>query len=173
MILGLCLVPLAQAYRWRGGSVWGNISSNGGYWDNAQWNDLRGAAPVPTPPSPAWLSAWNKVASLVAIAPDNRLVVSWPNLKLREPNTTVSVGKMKVRPTLSWPAERGALYTAMIVDGGIERVLPKVYLHWLVTDIPGNAVEKGNEVMEYVTPSRWRLTLRAASSRTLSSPPTQ
>jgi hypothetical protein len=40
----------------------------------------------------------------------------------------------------------------MIVDGGIERVLPKVYLHWMVTDIPANTVEKGNEVMEYVTP---------------------
>ena len=38
------------------------------------------------------------------------------------------------------------------MDGGIQRVLPKVYLHWMVTDIPGNAVEKGNEVMEYVTP---------------------
>ena len=152
LLLAICAIPLVQAYRWRGGSVWGNISRSGGYWDNARWGDAPGGAPVPTPPSPAWLAAWSEVASLVAVAPANQLVVKWPNLELREPNTTVSTGKMKVRPSLSWPAEQGALYTVMIVDGGIERVLPKVYLHWMVTDIPGNAVEKGNEVMEYVTP---------------------
>ena len=53
---------------------------------------------------------------------------------------------------MTWPSEPGALYTVMVIDAGIQRVLPKVYMHWMVTNIPGNSVELGNEVMEYVTP---------------------
>ena len=111
-------------------------------------------ASTPATPStdPAWVSSWEEVASLVTAAPLHRLDVNWPHLEIRQPNTSVSVGAMKVRPSLSWPAETGALYTAIIVDGGIQSILPKVYLHWMVTDIPANTVEKGNEVMEYVTP---------------------
>ena len=59
---------------------------------------------------------------------------------------------MGKRPTLYWPSERGQLYTVMIIDGGIKQVLPKGYMHWMVTNIPGNFVERGNEVMQYVTP---------------------
>merc|ERR1711953_1662641 len=36
----------------------------------------------------------------------------------------------------------------------VDRVVgeaPKVYMHWMVTNIPGTSVELGNEVMEYVT----------------------
>ena len=40
----------------------------------------------------------------------------------------------------------------MIVDGGIERLLPKTYLHWLVMNVPGDKVEEGVEVFQYVTP---------------------
>ena len=31
----------------------------------------------------------------------------------------------------------------MIVDGGIERLLPETYLHWLVMNVPGDKVEEG------------------------------
>ena len=40
----------------------------------------------------------------------------------------------------------------MIVDGGIERLLPETYLHWLVMNVPGDKVEEGVEVFQYVTP---------------------
>ena len=40
----------------------------------------------------------------------------------------------------------------MIVDNGIVRLLPQQYFHWLVVNVPGTAVSKGNEVMDYVTP---------------------
>ena len=40
----------------------------------------------------------------------------------------------------------------MIVDNGIQRVLPKGYIHWMVVNIPGNNIPLGNEVMDYVTP---------------------
>ena len=40
----------------------------------------------------------------------------------------------------------------MIVDGGIKRLLPDTYLHWLVMNVPGEKVEEGIEVFQYVTP---------------------
>ena len=103
--------------------------------------------------NPGWVSDWEEVGELVGEAPPQRLLIDWPNnVQVVQPNTTTSVGWMKERPKLTWPADPGALYTVMLLDGGIQRVLPKVYLHWMVTNIPGNSVELGTEVMEYVTP---------------------
>merc|ERR1712158_259884 len=94
-----------------------------------------------------------EVGEVVGEAPPQRLMIDWPNnVQIVEPNVTTSVGLMTTRPRLTWPAEPGAVYTVMVIDAGIQRVLPKVYLHWMVTNIPGNSVEMGNEVMEYVTP---------------------
>ena len=55
---------------------------------------------------------------------------------------------------MSWPIdeEGGALYTVLLVDNGIEQLLPAQFVHWLVTNIPGNAIERGMEMVEYVTP---------------------
>ena len=103
--------------------------------------------------NPGWVSDWEEVGELVGEAPPQRLLIDWPNnVQVVQPNTTTSVGWMRERPKLTWPADPGALYTVMLLDGGIQRVLPKVYLHWMVTNIPGNSVELGTEVMEYVTP---------------------
>merc|ERR1711994_480032 len=117
-----------------------------------QWRFLN--LPFPNnQPNPGWLDAWEEVGEVVGQAPSQRLMIDWPNnVQIVEPNATTSVGLMTTRPRLTWPAEPGALYTVMVIDAGIQRVLPKVYLHWMVTNIPGNSVEMGNEVMEYVTP---------------------
>ena len=70
-----------------------------------------------------------------------------------------------------WPTEKGALYSVIIVDVNIERVLPKGFFHWAVINIPGNRIEDGNEVrnckfftfictlqvMEYVPPFHFKL----------------
>merc|ERR1711997_1341446 len=97
-----------------------------------QWRFL----PFPNnQPNPGWLDAWEEVGEVVGQAPPERLMIKWPNnVQIVEPNATTSVGLMTTRPRLTWPAEPGALYTVM------------------VTNIPGNSVEMGNEVMEYVTP---------------------
>merc|ERR1712226_219319 len=117
-----------------------------------QWRFLN--LPFPNnQPNPGWLDAWEQVGEVVGDAPPQRLMIDWPNnVQIVEPNATTSVGLMTTRPRLTWPAEPGALYTVMVIGAGIQRVLPKVYLHWMVINIPGNSVELGNEVMEYVTP---------------------
>ena len=40
----------------------------------------------------------------------------------------------------------------MLLDAGISRLLPKMYVHWMMTNIPGNNINNGVQVMRYVTP---------------------
>jgi len=140
------------SWGWNSGSAYAFLQQQGLQARLPQWRFLN--LPFPNNPSnPGWLDAWEEVGEVVGEAPPQRLMLDWPNnVQIVEPNVTTSVGLMTTRPRLTWPAEAGALYTVMVIDAGIQRVLPKVYLHWMVTNIPGNSVELGNEVMEYVTP---------------------
>ena len=102
--------------------------------------------------SPEWAQQWENVADVVPNAPPQKVFVEWPNKVRVEPNATISTGLNLGRPRLIWDAEPGALYTVMILDGWSDRVLPKTILFWVVTNIVGNAVDQGNEVIEYLTP---------------------
>merc|ERR1712088_70679 len=137
---------------WNSGSAYALLQQNGLQTQLPRWRFLN--LPFPNnPPNPGWLSAWEEVDQVVGEAPPQRLMINWANnVEIVEPNATTSVGLMTNRPRLTWPSEPGALYTVMVIDAGIQRVLPKVYMHWMVTNIPGNSVELGNGVMEYVTP---------------------
>ena len=68
------------------------------------------------------------------------------------PNDSTTSGLLTFPPIVSWPSEPDALYTVIIVDNGIERVLPKQYFHWMVINIPGNNIHEGVEVIDYLTP---------------------
>merc|ERR1712088_1070438 len=140
------------SWGWNTGSAYAFLQHQGLQARLPQWRFLN--LPFPNnPPNPGWLSAWEEVDQVVGEAPPQRLMINWANnVEIVEPNATTSVGLMTNRPRLTWPSEPGALYTVMVIDAGIQRVLPKVYMHWMVTNIPGNSVELGNEVMEYVTP---------------------
>merc|ERR1712209_82132 len=137
---------------WNSGSAFAFLQQNGLQTQLPRWRFLN--LPFPNnPPNPGWSSAWEEVDQVVGEAPPQRLMINWANnVEIVEPNATTSVGLMTNRPRLTWPSEPGALYTVMVIDAGIQRVLPKVYMHWMVANIPGNSVELGNEVMEYVTP---------------------
>ena len=43
----------------------------------------------------------------------------------------------------------------MIVDGGIERLLPKTYLHWLVMNVPGSKVADSHVGFVTILLPRW------------------
>jgi len=93
------------------------------------------------------------VSKVFSPAPPAKLDVKWSNSQLVQPGDTVPVTVMTSRPSnLRWTSERGALYTLMLLDAGISRLLPKMYVHWMVTNIPGTNIKWGTEVMEYVTP---------------------
>ena len=44
------------------------------------------------------------------------------------------------------------LYSVIIVDTGIAALQGAQYFHWGVTNIPGNDIGAGAEVMEYIPP---------------------
>ena len=58
--------------------------------------------------------------------PATKAELRWAESRAVEPGDVIPVNVMTNAPTsLTWPAERGALYTVMLLDAGIERVLPK------------------------------------------------
>ena len=40
----------------------------------------------------------------------------------------------------------------ILADAGIARLGEQQALHWMVTNIPGNAISEGSEVIQYLTP---------------------
>lgn len=60
---------------------------------------------------------------------------------------------MKEKPTLTWRAEEDAFYTLLFVDPDApSRANPRnrEFRHWLVMNIPGSAVDQGDEVIEFI-----------------------
>ncbi|CAH1250899.1 PEBP1 [Branchiostoma lanceolatum] len=73
----------------------------------------------------------------------------------------VSLGKTltptdtKNEPKVTWPAEDGQLYTlAMLDPDSPSRADPRYgqWKHWLVGNIPGNDVRRGDVISEYISP---------------------
>ena len=67
---------------------------------------------------------------------------------------TMLTGQMEDRPEVGWEAGPGELYTVMILDEGISSLNGKQYVHWLVTNVPGDGSDKEGitEMMRYVEP---------------------
>ena len=71
------------------------------------------------------------------------------------PNDMVTTEDMYARPTMKWDFEQGALYTIMLIDFGIERLMGQQYFHWLVANEPNwNSINsgQGDEVMRNFLP---------------------
>jgi len=104
-------------------------------------------------PTSEWIQQWEQVEDVVPQAPPQKLFVEWPNNVRVQPNQTISTGLSVERPRLVWGSEPGAFYTIMFFDGWSDRVIPEgTAMFWIVTNIPGNSVKDGNEVIEYLTP---------------------
>lgn len=60
--------------------------------------------------------------------------------------------KVKDIPTLKWDAEEGAYYTVMMVDPDAPSRANPIFefRHWLVMNVPGTEIEKGDAITEYV-----------------------
>ncbi|XP_011352257.1 protein D2 isoform X3 [Ooceraea biroi] len=93
------------------------------------------------------------VPDVIEKAPSALLNVSYPN------NIKVEIGKVltptlvKDQPTVQWDAEANALYTLCMTDPDApSRENPKFreWHHWLVGNIPGSDVSKGEVLSEYV-----------------------
>ena len=68
---------------------------------------------------PGWDDDWEKVSSVFSPSPPSKLDIKWENSRLVRPGDRIPVTVMEERPTqLRWTAERGALYTVMLMDAG-------------------------------------------------------
>ena len=89
-----------------------------------------------------------EVPNKLAQVPPAPLYMSFSGRRVL-PNNTIPTEDMMSRPNLRWEAERGALYTIVLVDNGIERLEGQQYFHWLVSNVPnGYSVASGDEVRE-------------------------
>lgn len=61
--------------------------------------------------------------------------------------------QVKDKPTLTWEADENAYYTLIFVDPDApSRANPRnrEFRHWLVMNIPGSAVDQGDEVIGFI-----------------------
>ncbi|KAJ8926873.1 hypothetical protein NQ314_020724 [Rhamnusium bicolor] len=93
------------------------------------------------------------VPDVVDIAPELVAEVTYPSGVKVELGNILTPTQVKDVPTIKWEAESNALYTVCMTDPDApSRKEPKFreWHHWLVGNIPGNDVAKGEVLSEYV-----------------------
>merc|ERR1712233_70401 len=88
------------------------------------------------------------VPEKLASAPDSPMKVFWENEILFRQNQTVDPADIQTRPEVIFPEmfDSNSLNTIMIVDFGAE------IMHWMVSNVPGGDISRGDENIEYLTP---------------------
>lgn len=90
---------------------------------------------------------------VVDVIPAQVIRVKYGDLEVNMGNT-LTPAQVKDPPTsVSWPVEEGALYTLLMTDPDAPcRAEPKLreWHHWIVVNIPGCDISKGNVKMEYM-----------------------
>ncbi|XP_064550189.1 protein D2 [Drosophila montana] len=97
---------------------------------------------------------WHQVVpDVISEPPTDLLRVSYDNRLLVKDGDIVTPTQVKNKPVVEWKAEPDAYYTLMMVDPDApSRAEPKLreFKHWLVINIPGNDVAKGDALADYV-----------------------
>ena len=156
-------------------SSYNNYNSINSYNNHNSYSSYGQTRPTAPSPSPAWAEV---VPSRLASVPGQVASIRWgDNIRLlhfltymlRTPlcvwcvrwgkftpgvGDTMLTGQMEDRPEVGWEAGPGELYTVMILDEGISFLNGKQYVHWLVTNVPGDGSNKDGitEMMRYVEP---------------------
>ncbi|CAG5049621.1 unnamed protein product [Parnassius apollo] len=93
------------------------------------------------------------VSDVVPVAPTALLKVTYPSgVEVKEGNELTPT-QVKDQPTVSWDAEQNAFYTVAMTDPDApSRKEPKFreWHHWLVGNVPGSDVSKGDVLSAYV-----------------------
>jgi len=114
--------------------------------------------------SEAWKSD-GIVPNFLRKVPEYPLYVSFGDIVV-EPNTAMDTSQMQMKPTLSWVNQASDLYTVIIED--IDIINPPIkYNHWLVTNIPGEDVYNGDQVLEYIPSFHFDITAEGQLDTTL------
>ncbi|OQR69769.1 phosphatidylethanolamine-binding proteinF40A3.3-like [Tropilaelaps mercedesae] len=93
------------------------------------------------------------VPDVLAVAPKGNVKVDYGNGVQLHLGNTLTPTQVKSKPTsITWVTEKGAIYTLVMVDPDApSRTNPTLrnVKHWLVVNIPGTDIEKGEEIAGY------------------------
>jgi len=94
------------------------------------------------------------VPDIIDTVPPNTIEVKYVTGAEAKAGNELTPTQVKDIPTtITWAAEEGALYTLVLTDPDApSRQQPKYreWHHWLVVNIPGNELAKGDTLSEYV-----------------------
>ncbi|XP_046867383.1 protein D2-like [Drosophila willistoni] len=93
------------------------------------------------------------VPDVIAEAPNQFLQVTYANGLIVKDGIELTPTQVQDKPKVEWEAEPDSFYTLLLTDPDApSRKEPKFreWHHWLVGNIPGNQIEKGEELSGYV-----------------------
>lgn len=93
------------------------------------------------------------VPDVIDVAPKDIIKVTYPSGKSAESGNKLTPTQVKDQPTVEWKADPNVFYTLVMTDPDApSRQTPtyREWHHWLVGNIPGNDVSKGEVLSEYV-----------------------
>ncbi|KAF0991114.1 hypothetical protein HZS_4891 [Henneguya salminicola] len=93
-----------------------------------------------------------QLTDVVDIVPDKEVIVTYGVHKV-DHGKELTPTQVKEKPHVTWDAEEGKLYTLIMTDPDApSRNDPKYreWFHWVVVNIPGNDVSKGEECYGYI-----------------------
>lgn len=93
------------------------------------------------------------VPNSLLVAPRQKVEVSYPSGVVVNFGNELTPTQVKDKPSVSWEAEDGAYYSLVMMDPDApsrENPINGEYRHWLVMNIPGNRVDEGDVVTDFV-----------------------
>ncbi|KAI6177269.1 hypothetical protein M3Y97_00888500 [Aphelenchoides bicaudatus] len=93
------------------------------------------------------------VPDVIPVAPQKLVKVTFDSGVEASLGNVLTPTQVQNKPKVSWEAENGALYTLVKTDPDApSRKEPKFreWHHWLISNIPGNDLEKGDTLSAYV-----------------------
>ncbi|XP_055849021.1 phosphatidylethanolamine-binding protein homolog F40A3.3-like [Episyrphus balteatus] len=88
------------------------------------------------------------VPEIIDVPPIQVLKVTYPSGVTVDNGNDLTPTQVKDQPSVMWDADENALYTLMLVAPDVPEKI-KDALHWLVVNIPGNDLSKGQSVMDF------------------------
>ncbi|CAK1590512.1 unnamed protein product [Parnassius mnemosyne] len=87
------------------------------------------------------------VPDVVPVAPTSLLKITYPSGVEVEEGNEITPTQAKDQPTVSWDTEPNAFYTIVMIDPDARN---REWQHWLVGNVPGSDVSKGDVLATYV-----------------------
>lgn len=93
------------------------------------------------------------IPDILNVAPSKLLEVTYPSGAIANLGNELTPTQVKDKPTLKWDHDDDSFYTVILSDPDApSRANPKIreVRHWYVVNIPGNRVDEGEPLFDYI-----------------------